>query len=440
MDFFVEQKLLSEKWFQKFGQDFSSHGVKPAKQDCLVVDYLLQSYNHLNGVILNVERDFNIPLQFLTFLRNTCDNTSVGCLIVCPDEALVKWHYWASRDEKFSVILVTEEEIQNQFKTPKLCICLLNFSRLKLLESIVEYDFSTLVIDSLDMVATKLIIRKSRRNFNIGITYRNFYEKPDQKLQWTMLDWANRGCVGKWSNFPLLDNDNFGLFRDSYRQWWLRLTWNFCNSFVKPTLEEKNKWNDVLKKWASLPIFKSILVTENTGRKGTARKRKLAQRQRKEKSPPLVNPQRMDSSDSEDTVIYELANKTVSDENFISQCHTDKHETTPPVKTEVVHTEDESDVFLKYVATNKNFSKVFVKSKNFLQNNHSLSDQEVDSELMERRLFKTGEFTESDSFLKEICSQSPIKAEIVSEREIYTLETSLEVDALVADVMKMVQQ
>lgn len=193
-----------------------------------------------------------------------------------------------------------------------------------------------------------------------------------------------------------------------------------------------------MKEWASLPIFKSILVTENTGRKGKARKRKLAQRQRKEKSPPLVNSQKMDSSDSDDTV---MANK-ISDENFISQCHTDKHETTPksPVKTEVVHTEDESDVFLKCVATNNNFSKVFVKD--FLQNNHSPSHQEVDSEMMERRLFKTEQFTESDSFLKEICSQSPIKAEIVSECESvsYTLETSLEVDALVADVMKMVQQ
>lgn len=55
MDFFVEQKVFSEKWFQKFGQDFSSHGVKPAKQDCLVVDYLLQSYNHVSFYITQAQ-------------------------------------------------------------------------------------------------------------------------------------------------------------------------------------------------------------------------------------------------------------------------------------------------------------------------------------------------------------------------------------------------
>lgn len=47
-DGFFSCEKLCEKWFQKFGQDFSSHGIKPAKQDCLVVDYLLQSYNHVS--------------------------------------------------------------------------------------------------------------------------------------------------------------------------------------------------------------------------------------------------------------------------------------------------------------------------------------------------------------------------------------------------------
>lgn len=200
-----------------------------------------------------------------------------------------------------------------------------------------------------------------------------------------------------------------------------------------------------MKEWASLPIFKPILITENTGRKKTTRKRKLVTHsQKKEKSSHSIKLEKIDSSDSDDTVIYELVNKT-SDQNFITQCHTDEHNTTPksPVKAEILHNniEDESDVFLKYVASNNNntaSSKVCLKSKDFTQKQHS--PQEVDSELMEIRLFKTEEVTESDSFLKEICSQSPIKAE-VREREsnIYTLETSLEVDALVADVMKMVQ-
>lgn len=62
-------------------------------------------------MILNIEQDFNIPLQILTFVRNQYDNTAF-CLIVCPDEALVKWHYWASQDARFSVILVTEKGME----------------------------------------------------------------------------------------------------------------------------------------------------------------------------------------------------------------------------------------------------------------------------------------------------------------------------------------
>lgn len=201
----------------------------------------------------------------------------------------------------------------------------------------------------------------------------------------------------------------------------------------------------MLKEWASLPIFKHILTIENTGRKRTTRKRKLTQPQRNKKPPRLKKLQKVESSDSDDTVIYDLPDKT-SDKNLIMQYHTDEADTTPksPVKAEVPIIEDESDVFLKSVATNNipTLSQVCVKAKDIILNNHSPEyHPEVDSELMERRLFKTEESTESDNFLKTICSQSPIKAEVINECEsnIYKLGTSLEVDALVADVMKMVQ-
>ncbi|VEN48919.1 unnamed protein product [Callosobruchus maculatus] len=128
---------------------------------------------------------------------------------------------------------------------------LLPFSCIKAAESLIDYDYSLVVVDHLDEVANKLVLRKIFGKFNIGLTRRSFYLKPDQKLQWTMLNWANPGCVGKLADFYEIDNDNFANFRDNYRFWWLRITWNFCESFQKKTDEEIEKYNQLLAGWAS---------------------------------------------------------------------------------------------------------------------------------------------------------------------------------------------
>lgn len=218
-------------------------------QDFLVVDFLYQSYSKsIRGVILNEDEDFNTGLQVAAFLGAINKlHKKYSVLILCSDDAIYKWHYFMSNYGGFGVkIIKSNDSISTSDSDMAL---LLSFSNIKLAENFTEDTFLSVVIDNLDVVATKLVIRKLQGIFNIGLSSRNFYIEPDQKLQWNMLNWANPGCVGKLADFYQLDSENFANLRDNYKEWWFRITWSFCDSFVKPSREELKKYETLLEDW-----------------------------------------------------------------------------------------------------------------------------------------------------------------------------------------------
>lgn len=52
---------------------------------------------------------------------------------------------------------------------------LLSFSNIKLVEYLSEYKYFSVVIDRFDEIANKLVIRRLKGDYNIGLTLRSFY-------------------------------------------------------------------------------------------------------------------------------------------------------------------------------------------------------------------------------------------------------------------------
>ncbi|KAJ8922914.1 hypothetical protein NQ315_001456 [Exocentrus adspersus] len=219
----------------------------------LGIDFLYQAYKkQFKGVILNEEEGMNTQIQVAAFLNAMFNHVDPKflVLVVAPDHHIVNWHYHLSIHGGLRVEVITPKTCPEDFDQEHGLAILLPFIHIKLLECLVDYDYFAVVIDDFDQVATKLIIRKLHGLYNIGLTVRSFYTHPDQKLQFTMLNWCNPGCVGKLADFYKVDNDNFANFRNNYRHWWFRLTWGFCESFQKPTDKEHQGYTKVLSKWA----------------------------------------------------------------------------------------------------------------------------------------------------------------------------------------------
>ncbi|CAH1978299.1 unnamed protein product [Acanthoscelides obtectus] len=189
-------------------------------------------------------------------------------LVLTPDHLLIKWHYHLTLDGEFTVKVISKNDDARALMESNKIAILLPFSNIRAAKSLLDYDYSIVVVDHLDEVAKKLILRNIFGGFNIGLTEQNFYLKPDQKLQWSMLNWANPGCVGKLADFYDIDNDNFANFRNNYRFWWLRLTWCSCDSFERKTDDEIENYNKLLANWAS---SKKLLVYQNQDKKNIKR-------------------------------------------------------------------------------------------------------------------------------------------------------------------------
>ncbi|KAF7265236.1 hypothetical protein GWI33_021344 [Rhynchophorus ferrugineus] len=221
---------------------------KLKNQDVVAINYLCNSYTRYKGIILNEDVDFDKYLQVSAFLGSICTiRQDYTVIILCKDDAIIKWHYYISNYGQLEpYIITTNFQVENLCKYARAAF-LLGFSNINMLKYFEKQDF--VVIDDIDMVANKTIIKEICGNFHIGLTSRNFYVYPDQKLQWLMLKWSNPGCVGKFADFQELDNDNFANLRDNYKEWWIRLTWTYCDTFIKPTENEKAQLEVVLNNW-----------------------------------------------------------------------------------------------------------------------------------------------------------------------------------------------
>ncbi|KAG5865071.1 hypothetical protein JTB14_015949 [Gonioctena quinquepunctata] len=226
-------------------------------------------------------------------------------------------------------------------------VLLLSFTNIKLAGALVEYRFFSVVIDHLDEVANKLVIKKLHGDFNIGLSRMHFYSHPNQKLQWTMLNWSNPGCVGKLDEFYQNDNDNFANLRDNYHHWWFTLTWKFCDSFQKQTDSEIKSYSEILSKWASennLIIIKKGWTDQKKIRKSVTKTNDHLQHT--SKSIPDIDDDAADinvdlgkrpKKDNFDSIhLEESSSDTVIYEQKFLEVKTDESHISKPVEDEII--------------------------------------------------------------------------------------------------------
>ncbi|KAH1025265.1 uncharacterized protein LOC109540240 [Dendroctonus ponderosae] len=437
------------------------------RHDIYVLDFLCRSWkNELNGVILNVEEDFNPQLQLSLFLGalHKSFQTQFRVLVVCPDEALLKWHYHLTTCGSLQVKRVTEENVQDPNVDP---VLLLSFSNIKLVESLLDIDNCTVVVvDKHDQIVSKRIMRTLQCNFNIGITFRNFYTEPDQKLQWTMLNWAHPGCVGKLADFYQIDNDNFNQFRDNYKEWWFRLTWSFCESFAKPTMEENGNLIINMREWAkdhNLGIYYCLASSPKKGKRKTITQLEPSKRNFKNRTRKLTfknkkgikqQGERMEiqkeDEDSNETVIYgnlsptELDEKTTKIVQRTGVCENSMQlsekeplirESKTVIKMEVE--DDEADIFLKSVTSKSAVGDLIRESEQFVGRLLTNKPLKLETDTINNAV------SDSDNFLKEISST---KYNIVDNSHVIPNDksglsnTQSDVDKLIAEALEMVSK
>ncbi|XP_066140177.1 uncharacterized protein [Euwallacea fornicatus] len=442
------------------------------KQDLLVIDFLYKSYRkQLQGVILNVEPDFNPQLQVSAFLRVLCKATQehFNVIVVCPDNSVVKWHHYFSQSEIFKVCVLTEKTIQQHTNRDNGAVLLLTFSNLKLVQSLTDLNFFSIIVDNCDEVVKKKALRKLQGSFNVGT-------EPNQKLQWSILNWSNPGCVGKIADFYQIDNDNFAQFRDNYKEWWFRLTWSFCNSFIKPSLEEKGNLSITLREWAKNHNLNHFLLNEE---KRKRRKRKQVGLCKDTKSEKLPNgtirvynnttkkkgtaikkakkieglkPSDIESSSANSSGIIICkpenipaetigqGNRSSEEQILISLISAKTFTAKMQVDKEIE--DDESDIFLKNVAapnSSQNLLRLTQTSNQFINQILGNDKCKTSSEFDELNIFGSQEEpNESDNFLKGICSLNE-KDQANLENNNYASTSTSDVDTLIAKVMELVK-
>ncbi|KAL1494147.1 hypothetical protein ABEB36_009792 [Hypothenemus hampei] len=405
--------------------------------DMIVLNFLYQSYKKdLNGVILNIEQDFNSQLQVSTFLGSLKKNKANLSLVICTEDTVCKWHYFLSLCGSFKVHIITGESNLKTITENENGVLIVTLSNVKLLEKLINFNYLFVVIENFEEIVSKIVVRKLEAEFKIGITDRNFYLNPDQKLQWSMLNWANPGCVGKLNDFYEIDNENFTQFRDNYKEWWFRLTWNFCESFVKPNKEDKELLNRKIEEWTrsnnistcfpenkrktkkSTP--KSSSTSANTFKKNVPKNKKESPKKYNLKSeePILSSPKREEEEEA-------AASINTFDQNLVNLPN-------QQLKIE----ENSCDLTLhELLRENEKYMK---NSPDYLQNN---DDSMSSSELMLCSLVRNKRKSKKES-QKSNCSSTDSKD--ISNKKMKIKEENVdiasEVDKLVAEVMEMVKQ
>ncbi|CAH0563679.1 unnamed protein product [Brassicogethes aeneus] len=266
MVFIKKPSMLEKPWVLSSNNDKNVVSIEEdvtrelTNYQLLGINFLYQNYKaKLQGAILNEEDGMNMILQVCSFLNSISKdfNGNFLILVVCPDDLIKYWRYHLSLHSKLEVIQVNSESNFEDFNGKKLAL-LLGFSNLNLVDNLVDNEYFSVIFDDFDLVANKRNVKKLTSSFNIGLTKRNFILNKDQKLKWTMLNWSNKGCVGKLSEFYDVDKNNLEKLRDNYRHWWFRLTWNYCESFKKYNFNELNEYNKKVKNYSLLGGNKSL--------------------------------------------------------------------------------------------------------------------------------------------------------------------------------------
>lgn len=356
--------------------------------------------------------------------------------------------------------------------------------------------------------------------------------------------------------FSRTDNDNFAHFRDNYKEWWFRITWSYCESFVRPSVKQKENLDEKLINWAieqklsryslkptdkkhntrkrkgkvetnhkesddeelsdkrSSKRNRKSDSEEDSDRNRNSRKRKekveessskgnnipkrtktVYNKKTKTKNIPYTtktktklpkNEQDSDSTNSSGTIIYEptdladdeglqdaendeppigaaefkekISEETACDLNdtesissgeqlFISLISDEKPVSKRKVKScsqDNIDVDDDSDLFLKSMAAKDDeLSPLKIYNRQaYIDSilNKESPESSIDIEQSEQRVLYNDVQTESDTFLKEICSQKDREDGIKNNNYACNSNSISDVDLLVAEVMKMVRE
>ncbi|XP_056637614.1 uncharacterized protein LOC130445778 [Diorhabda sublineata] len=247
---FTFSEPLERQWSLRYGEKHISINkdiaAKLQNPDVIAINFLYQSYcNKFGGCILNEEDGFKTQLQvsvFINILKQILSaKDHIYILVITPGYLREKWHNKIENIGGYKVKILDSTACPSDFDQETALVLLVSFEDIKLVETLVPNHLSCVIIDHFDIVATKMVIKKVDGDFNIGITRRNFYVNPDQKLQWTMLNWTNSTFLGRLVDYYEVDNDNFANLRDNYHHWWLTLTWDYCESFKRNLDDEDDE-------------------------------------------------------------------------------------------------------------------------------------------------------------------------------------------------------
>lgn len=155
----------------------------------------------------------NFPVQISAFLHvlMTYFNATLTnpILVLSFDSYLKFWHYHLINDGKFAVTMDLNNRTPfsppfvNHYNSFAITddsskILLASLSDIKLLQCLKERNFSVVIVDEFDKVATRLLFRKLKGKFNVGLTYRNFVVSEMPSLYVNI--WLGLFCTGKsWS-------------------------------------------------------------------------------------------------------------------------------------------------------------------------------------------------------------------------------------------------
>ncbi|KAF2899965.1 hypothetical protein ILUMI_06221 [Ignelater luminosus] len=267
-------------------EDLKSHHLMGVRflYDCFRKDQ--------KGAILNHENDMNFQIQVSAFFNalSTSVTSKSPVLILSSEKFINAWHYHLTIHGGYDVTILSSKNCKDILLGETHKIIVSTVDNTSLLREIKEVDFFSVVVDEFDLVATKLIIKQLKGQFNIGLTTRNFLKCPDQKLFWTMLSWSNPGVVGKLGDFCIEDSNHLINLRNPYRTWWQRLTWKFCDTFKVPSDEEQKQYKAQLQKWSrqhtDTYLQEKPVRTTRTSRKAASKSVKI-EVERKCKEEPM---------------------------------------------------------------------------------------------------------------------------------------------------------
>ncbi|XP_018330241.1 switch 2 [Agrilus planipennis] len=268
------------------------------------IRFLYDCYqNRLKGGILNHDVDMNFPAQvsaFFTALKKEIQVASPA-LIICSENRFLKWLYHLKIYGNFTVHC-PKECISEDIKEG---IIMTSIHQTKVLQNLVERNFSFIVIEEFDLVSNKRIFKQLRGDFHIGLTTHNFIKEPNQKVFFEMINWTNPGVLGKFSQFCKDNIEHLQNFRWPYEKYWHRLTWNFCDTFTRPTVEEKKEYVERIKLWAKQEKVEiNLSMHENIPKKRKYKKTQTKTEQKEMQKAPFT------SSDSSNDVVETLGKKT----------------------------------------------------------------------------------------------------------------------------------